>query len=67
MVYVWPFLGFSDPYPTRLAAIEAAVADIIETARNYEVVASNGSIAVIDWAKSLIAPSQLALFPSGNK
>lgn len=48
------FLKFCDPYPTRQAALEAAVARIIED--------SKGDSRLTAWGKSLIKPRQISMF-----
>lgn len=50
------FLKFCDPYPTRQAALEAAVADIHRRADRER------DKKIIGWATSLLAPKQMSLF-----
>lgn len=48
------FLKFCDPYPTKQAALEAAVAKVIESAK--------GDRPVIAWAQALLQPQQIDMF-----
>lgn len=54
-----PFLGFSDPYPTRRLALDAASLKIIQTAQEHGDPAEKRRVGA--WAKSLITPKQLRL------
>ncbi len=54
-----PFSGFSDPYPTRRLALDAASLKVIQTAQEHGNPTEKRR--VIAWAKSLITPKQLRL------